>query len=101
MVPYVFSPRKKPNITVKPDTAWEEGGNTTGCRPPMSWMDGGYPRDGSETDKLASVRRWTSNYTGIVKISGQIGRYFGTSIIMGWDIDFLVAFNADMLRPQL
>ena len=85
-----------PKGQISPDIAWGEGGDTTGCRPPMSWMDGGYPWAGSDTDKWASVRRWTSNYTGMVRISGQIGRYFDTSIVTGWDIDFSVALNADM-----
>jgi hypothetical protein len=78
-----------------PNIAWGEGGDSTGCRPPMSWIDGGYPWAGSDTDKWASVRRWTSDYTGRVKITGQIGRYFDTSVITGWDIDFSVALNAD------
>jgi len=81
---------------VPPDIAWGEGGDTTGCRPPMSWIDGGYPWAGSDTDKWAAVRRWTSNYTGLIKISGNIGRYFDTSVVTGWDIDFSVAINANM-----
>lgn len=85
-----------PNGQTPPDIAWGEGGDSTGCRPPMTWIDGGYPWAGSDTNKWASVRRWTSSYTGLVKISGQIGRYFDTSIIMGWDIDFSVALNADL-----
>jgi len=85
-----------PAEVAPPDIAWGEGGDATGCRPPMSWMDGGYPWAGSDTDKWAAVRRWTSDYTGLIKISGNIGRYFDTSVVIGWDIDFSVAINADM-----
>ncbi|HUS72723.1 MAG TPA: hypothetical protein VMY06_06605 [Sedimentisphaerales bacterium] len=86
---------------VPPDIVWGEGGDTTGCKPPMSWMDGGYAWAGSDTDKWAAVRRWTSDYTGLIKISGKIGRYFDTSVVMGWDIDFSVAINADTLSAPV
>ncbi|MHC4616856.1 MAG: hypothetical protein ACYTEQ_03790 [Planctomycetota bacterium] len=79
-----------------PDIVWGWGGDTTGCRPPMSWVDGAYPWAGGDTNKWAAVRRWTSDYTGLVKISGSIGRYFDTSVVIGWDVDFSVAINADM-----
>jgi len=80
-----------------PDIVWGEGGDATGCRPPMSWADGGYPWAGSDTDKWAAVRRWTSNYTGMVAIHGTVGRYFDPDVVSGWDIVFTVAVNADEL----
>jgi hypothetical protein len=80
---------------IPPDIVWGEGGDSTGCRPPMSWVDGGYPWAGSDTDKWAAVRRWTSNYTGLVDIFGTVGRYFDPNVIGGWDVIFSVAINAN------
>jgi len=80
-----------------PDIVWGQGGDSTGCRPAMVWVDGGYPWSGNATDRWAAVRRWTSHYTGKVQISGEIGRYFDRSIVTGWDVEFQVAVNANML----
>ena len=80
-----------------PDIVWGQGGDSTGCRPAMVWVDGGYPWSGNATDRWAAVKRWTSDYTGKVQISGEIGRYFDRSVVTGWDIEFQVAVNANML----
>lgn len=90
-----------PDGEVTPNIVWGEGGDSTGCRPPMSWIDGGYAWAGGDTDKWAAVRRWTSDYTGPIMISGNIGRYFDTSVVMGWDVDFSVAINADTLTSPV
>jgi len=85
-----------PPTEVPPDIAWGQGGDSTGCRPPMTWSDGGYPWAGGDADKWAAVRRWTSDYPGAVDIAGTFGRYFDPNIISGWDVVFSVAVNANL-----
>lgn len=83
-----------------PAEAWGIGGDSTGCRPPMSWKDGGYPWAQALNDQWAAVRRWQSSYTGIIRISGSVGRYYDS--LQGWDVVFSVAINAeDLTAPVL
>jgi hypothetical protein len=86
-----------PNGQTSPDVAWGEGGDSTGCRPPMHWSDGAYSWAGEMTNRWAATRRWGSDYTGAVDISGTVSRYFDPAIIMGWDVLFVVAINAQTL----
>ena len=62
----------------------------------MVWADGAHPRADNETDKWAAVKRWTSSHTGRIKVSGQIGRYFDTTILTGRNVEFSIAINANM-----
>lgn len=82
-----------------PDEAWGIGGDSTGCRPPMSWKDGAYPWAQAENDQWAAARRWQSTHTGFVSIEGAVGRYFDS--LLGWDVVFAVALNADDLADPV
>lgn len=86
-----------PAGTVPPEVVWGEGGDSTGCRPPMNWVDGFYPWAGDLTNRWAATRRWTSNYTGAVDITGRVGRYFDPAQLLSWDILFVAAVNAQTL----
>ncbi|MEN6308928.1 MAG: hypothetical protein ABFD91_14360 [Anaerohalosphaeraceae bacterium] len=80
---------------IPPDVAWGEGGDSTGCRPPMHWVDGAYPWAGGDiNNRWAAARRWVSNYTGAMDITGIVSRYFDPLQLLGWDILFVVAINA-------
>ncbi len=80
---------------VPPDVAWGEGGDSTGSRPPMHWVDGAYPwAGGAIYNRWATVRRWPSHYTGAVDIPGTVGRYFDPLELLGWDILFVISVNA-------
>jgi len=86
-----------PKGHVPPIQAWGQGGDSSGCRPPMAWSDGLYPWADVQTDHWAAARRWTSNYTGWIDIRGTIGRYFDPAQLVGWDVVFWIAVNADVL----
>ncbi|OQA00481.1 MAG: hypothetical protein BWY71_00711 [Planctomycetes bacterium ADurb.Bin412] len=82
----------------EPGQTWGEGGDSTGSRPPMSWMDGCYPWAGSEINQYAATRCWTSDYTGLCRVSGTIGRYFDRTVVTGFDVIFRVQINSGYLE---
>lgn len=86
-----------PTGQIPPTVAWGEGGDATGCRPPMHWSDGAYSWAGEITNRWAATRRWISDYTGAVDISGTVARYYNPAVVLGWDILFVVAINAQTL----
>lgn len=83
---------------VPPAVAWGEGGDATGCRPPMHWGDGAYPWAGNLQNQWAAVRRWTSSYTGAVDIAGTIGSYFDPAAFPRWNMKVHIAVNAAYLE---
>lgn len=86
-----------PTGYIPPTVAWGEGGDTTGCRPPMHWSDGAYSWAEGLTNRWAATRRWVSDYTGAVDITGTVGRYFDPLAVPGWDMLFAVSINAQSL----
>ncbi|MBN1817899.1 MAG: hypothetical protein JW828_11100 [Sedimentisphaerales bacterium] len=91
-----------PSGQIPPSETWGEGGDTTGSRPPMSWSDGCYAWADGVANQYAATRCWTSDYTGPVRISGKVGRYFDRSVVTGYDVVFQVMVNAaTLMDPAL
>ena len=86
-----------PEGQTPPDVTWGQGGDSTGSRPPMCWADGAYSWAGDMNNQWAATRRWVSDYTGTIDITGKVGRHYDPYTVLGWDVMFVVAINAQTL----